>query len=407
MARHRRHAIAGMAAVAAILAGASACSTASSGSGSPAQSSAGQAGGGAGSATGSAATGSASGGIAQAAALIQQYSGEPAFVSPGPSFDAAKAAGKTILGLPASTSVAYVETVDQQMAAYAKTLGIKYVDYPNQQEQSQWIQGVSQAISVKANVLNLITGIPPEQLAPQLQQAQAAGVKVVDLAERNAGQPTQSYVNSYIYAPFETAGQLMGAWAVKATSGKADVLIISSDADVSSAPIVTGATSEIKSTCPSCTIKTVNVNPADWATELQSTVEGALSSDPNINYILPVFDSMAEFAAPAIEGSGHTGKTFIATFNGTPSILDMMRTGDIVTMDAGNNTSDVALAGLDASMRLMLGLPAGKQQVELRVFDKSNVSQAGVPAKSGEGFGDSSAQGYAKTWGVSPSLLGG
>jgi ribose transport system substrate-binding protein len=116
---------------------------------------------------------------------------------------------------------------------------------------------------------------------------------------------------------------------------------------------------------------------------------------------------MAQFAAPAIQASGKTGKTFIATFNGTPAILDLVRTGGIVTMDVADNTTDVALAGLDASMRLMLNMPAGKQQIQLRVFDKDNVQQAGVPAKSGVGFGSASVQGYAKTWGVPASTLGG
>lgn len=356
---------------------------------------------------GSGSSTSASGGVAHASALLAKYTGEPSFVSPGPSFDAAKAKGKSLFGIPASSSVAYVNTVDQQTAKYAKALGIKYTDYTNQQQQSQWVQGVSQAISTKANVITLLAGLLPEQIAPQLQQAQKAGLKVVDVAERNPDQQTESYVNAYVFAPFSTAGQLMAAQAIKATNGNADVLIISSSADISSAPEVDGITGELSADCPACKSKTVNVNPTDWATKLQPTVEAALSADPNINYILPVYDSMAQFAAPAIQAAGKTGKTFIATFNGTPAILDMLRTGNIVTMDVADNTTDVALAGLDAAMRQMLGLPNGKQQIQLRVFDKSNVADAGTPAQSGVGFGNASIDGYAKTWGVPPSLLGG
>jgi len=397
MTRQVRRALGGIAVLASAALVMSACSTASSGgSGGAASTPAG----------GSSGSGS-SNGVAAATALLNKYSGEPAFVSPGPSFDASKAKGKILFGLPVNTSVAYVNTVDKETQKFAKALGLKYIDYANQQQQSQWIQGVSNAVSAKANVISLIGGLPPEQLAPQLTQAQKGGMGVVDLAERNQGQPTESYVNSYVYAPFAEAGTLMGAYAVKATNGNADVLIISSNADVSSPPVVNGASQEIKSTCPSCKIKTVNVNPTDWATKLQSTVEGALSSDPNINYILPVYDSMAEFVAPAIQTAGRSGKTFIATFNGTPAILDMMRTGNTVQMDVADNTSDVALAGLDAAMRLMLKLPAGKQQIGLRVFTKDNVTDAGTPAQSGKGFGTSSATGYAKTWGVSASLLQG
>jgi ribose transport system substrate-binding protein len=348
-----------------------------------------------------------SAGVGTAGALLAKYMGQPTFASPGPALDASKAKGKSLFAIPANSSVAYVNTVDKETAKAAGALGIKYADYTNQQQQSQWVQGVSQAVSTKADVLTLLAGLLPEQIAPQLQQAQQAGVKIADVAERNTGQQTPSYVNSYVFAPFSTAGQLMAAYATKATNGNADILIISSNADISSQPEVDGITSELKTDCPGCKTRTVNVNPTDWATKLQSTVEAALSADPNINYVLPVYDSMAQFAAPAIQAAGKTGKTFIATFNGTPAILDMVRTGDVVKMDVADNTTDVALAGLDAAMRLMLNLPGGKQQIQLRVFDKSNVAEAGVPAVSGVGFGSASIQGYAKTWGVPASTLGG
>lgn len=385
----------GVALLASVALAITACSTAPSGSSSAT---------GGGSASAST---SDSPGVASATALLNKYMGQPTFQSPGPSFDASKVSGKSLFGIPANSGVAYVNTVDQETKKYAAALGLKYTDYTNQQQQSQWVQGVSQAVSTKADVITLLAGLLPEQIAPQLQQAQQAGVKIEDLAERDPSQKTQSYVNSFVFAPFSTAGQLMAAYAIKATGANADVLIISSNADISSQPEVDGITGELTKDCPACKSKTVNVNPTDWATKLQSTVEAELSADPNINYVLPVYDSMAQFAAPAIQASGRTGKTFIASFNGTPAILDMVRTGSVVKMDVADDTTDVALAGLDAAMRLMLNLPEGKQQIQLRVFDSSNVQQAGVPAASGVGFGSASADGYAKTWGVPASKVGG
>jgi ribose transport system substrate-binding protein len=339
--------------------------------------------------------------------MINKYLGDPAFTSPGSAINVSALKGKTIFSLPASSSVAFVNTVDQAMAGYAKALGIKYVDYPNQQQQSQWVQGVNQAIGSQASAIDLVAGIPPDQLAPQLQQAKAAGIPTIDTNERDASQATVPYVAAYAFAPFKLAGQLMADWAVQQTQGKADILLVTSNADTSSAAVQAGVTGELKSVCGGCTLSTVNVNPTDWATKLQTTVEGSLSADPNINYILPVFDSMAEFIAPAIEASGKGGQVHVASFNGTPAILDMIRTGNIVTMDVGENTSDVAAAGLDQIMRIMLHKPVGQDVINVRIMDKSNVGQAGVPAVSGKGFGNAFITGYAKTWGVSPSILGG
>lgn len=347
-----------------------------------------------------------SSGVTQAQTLVNKYLGNPTFTSPGPSFDATKAAGKTLFSLPANSGVAFVNTVDQVMGTYAKKLGINYVDYPNQQQQSQWVQGMNQAISDKANAIDLLAGIPPEQLQPEIAAAQKAGIPTLDTNERDPSQPTQPYIAAYTFAPFNLAGQLMAAWAVSQTKGKADVLVVTSNADVSSQAVQDGVNQEMKTACPSCKVTAENVNPVDWATKLQSTVEGALSGDPNINYILPVFDSMSQFIVPAIVASGKSGQVHVASFNGTPAILDMIRTGDVVTMDVGENTSDVAAAGLDQAMRIMLGMKPGNEQINVRVMDKSNVSQAGVPAVSGQGYGNAFLTGYAQTWQVPSSKLG-
>lgn len=350
---------------------------------------------------------SATSGLAQATALINKYLGDPTFQSPGPDINAAALKGKTIFSLPASSGVAFVNTVDQLMGKYAKDLGINYTDYHNQQQQSQWVQGMDQAISSKVNAIDLLAGIPPDVLAPQIRQAKAAGIPVVDTNERDSNQPTEPYVTAYAFAPFNLGGQLMAAWAATQTKGKADVLVVTSNADTSSQAVQDGVTSEMAKACNTCKVTSVNVNPVDWATKLQTIVEGKLSAHPGINYILPVFDSMAEFIAPAITASGKTGQVHIASFNGTPAILNMIRTGNIVTMDVGENTDDVAAAGLDQLMRVMLKVSPGKEKINVRVLDKSNVAQAGVPAQNGKGYGDAFLQGYAKTWGVSPSVLGG
>jgi ribose transport system substrate-binding protein len=386
--------------IGALIAGAgvlAACSTAGNSASTP----------GSGSTGGDGSSSASSPGVAKATAAINKYLGDPAFTSPGPAIDASALKGKTIFSLPASSSVAFVNTVDQAMGGYAKSLGIKYVDYPNQQQQSQWVQGLNQAIGSQVSAIDLVAGIPPDQLAPQIKQAKAAGIPTIDTNERDSTQATVPYVSAYAFAPFKLGGQLMSDWAVQQTQGKANILLVTSNADTSSAAVQAGVTDELKSVCPSCSLSTVNVNPTDWATKLQTTVEGSLSSNPNINYILPVFDSMAEFIAPAIVASGKSGQIHIASFNGTPAILDMIRTGNVVTMDVGENTSDVAAAGLDQIMRVMLHKPAGQDVINVRVMDKSNVNEAGVPAVSGKGYGNAFITGYAKTWGVSPSTFGG
>ena len=356
-----------------------------------------------------ASTNSKSAGIAKAQALINKYLGNPGFVSPGPKVNVAKLKGKTIFSIPANSSVPFVETVDQVMGSYAKALGLKYIDYPNQQAQSQQVAGMNQAIADKVNAIDLEGGIDPATLAPQIRAAKAAGIPTVDTGERNVGQPTASYIAAYAYAPFNLAGQLMAAWAVVQTKGNAKILEVTSNADVSSASVQQGMNSELKATCPNCKVSTVNVNPVDWATQLQSTVQGAITGNPGLNYILPVFDSMAIFGVDsAITAAGKVGKIHVASFNGTPSVVDLISNSptDIISMDVGENTSDVAAAGLDDLMRIMLKMKPGHEVMNSRVIDAANVRQTGAPkAVSGKGYGNAYIVGYAKTWGVKPGKL--
>jgi len=348
-------------------------------------------------------------GIAQARALITKYLANPGFVSPGPSINVKKLKGKTIFSIPANSSVPFVETVDQVMGSYAKALGLKYIDYPNQQAQSQQVAGMNQAIADKVNAIDLVGGIDPATLAPQISAAKAAGIPTVDTGERNVGQPTAAYVAAYAYAPFYLSGELMAAWAVVQTKGNANILEVTSNADVSSASVQQGMNHELKATCPTCKVSSVNVNPVDWATQLQSTVQGAITGTPGLNYILPVFDSMAIFGVDsAITAAGQVGKIHVASFNGTPSVIDLISksASDIISMDVGENTSDVAAAGLDDLMRIMLKMKPGNEVMNTRVIDAANVNLTGAPkAVSGRGYGNSYSVGYAKTWGVSPGSL--
>ena len=70
----------------------------------------------------------------------------------------------------------------------------------------------------------------------------------------------------------------------------------------------------------------------------------------------------------------------VATFNGTPFVLDLIRDGS-VEMDIGENLDWIAHAMLDAEMRLLCGQEAIRDsKVPLRVFSAENVAEVGAPA---------------------------
>jgi ribose transport system substrate-binding protein len=141
------------------------------------------------------------------------------------------------------------------------------------------------------------------------------------------------------------------------------------------------------------------VPSATWATNIQPQVEASLTKDPSIDYVVPLYDSMSQYAAVGIQQANHVGKTFIVSYNGTPSILRMLQSGNIVVMDVGEDPAAVGYAAADQDMRLVAGQkPAPKETTGLRIIDKSNVDETGTPPKLGVGYGNAYSSGFAKLW---------
>jgi ribose transport system substrate-binding protein len=109
---------------------------------------------------------------------------------------------------------------------------------------------------------------------------------------------------------------------------------------------------------------------------------------------------MSQFVLPGLTLTGHRKDVKIATFNGTPFIIDMVRKGD-VEMDVGESLGWIARSTLDGYMRNFCGLPSGDTlNVPLYIFDAGNAKDAGIPANFDQGYGDKHIAGFNKLWGL-------
>lgn len=334
--------------------------------------------------------------------LLDQYMKVPGFEAPGQAFDAKKAAaGKTIFSMPSNTSVGFVQSTVDGFADIAKQVGVNVKNWPNQGQTSQWVQGADAAISGHADLLQLLDGVDPDLIVPQLQNVQAAKIPIVDTHDLDFTQKHNPIPDAYVDGNFVTAGELVAAWAIIQTRGQADVLMLTSNNYKNSFPVADGMRKEFAADCPSCKLKEVNVNGPDWPTKLQPTVQTSLTNNPKLNYILPTFDGMLSYIVPGIRASNAVGRVHAASYNGSPDVLDLVRDSQIVTMDVGENPAQIAAAGLDQALRMLAGLDISKNEhLVLRVFTKDNVAEAGVPAKLGQGYGDAWRAGYLGVWGI-------
>jgi ribose transport system substrate-binding protein len=343
--------------------------------------------------------------LAYVQAQITKFRALPKFVAPGPAFDAKKAVqGKNLFIIPASSNVPFVTTIADGMVNVAKGLGLKTTVWQNQGQPSEWVQGMNSAVSQKATNIDLLAGIDPAALTPQITQATGRDVTVTVSHLYDVNQPVASGLSATVDIPYNQAGRLLADWAILKTKGNTNALVTIINQVNSTKPMVAGIKNEFTKYCgPKCKLTFIDTTIPELQTKLQGQVQTALTRDPKINYVICLYDSaQSPFAEAAIRALGK-GKTLkIVTFNGTPDIMKKITKTSIVQMDVGENLDWISRGILDQEMRLMAGLkPSQNPNIPIRVFDASNVRQAGTPPENGRGFGSAYVAGYNKLWGVS------
>jgi ribose transport system substrate-binding protein len=345
--------------------------------------------------------GSGGAGVAQSRADIKAVSGIPApptlpKVDPK-AIDAMQ--GKRIVLVPLSTSVPFQKGMIDAAATAFRELGAKPTVISTSGDFSQIRQAVSQAVPTKPAAI-VTVALDPKFLAPQLQQARAAGIKVVAGHQYDREDTIPDYVDAFTPAPFYEAGVLDADYVIANSDGKGHAMIVTSDEQTPAPPTVKRMKERFAERCPGCKVTVVNVPITDWATKMQSAVQSALLKDPTIDWVIPLYDGAVQFVAPAITATGKQNATKIVSFNGSPFVLKHIQDKQIVAADLGENIEQLGYDIADATARSLGGEEGLKDRsVPLRMFDASNVDETGTPPKLGAGFGTAWKDSYTTAWG--------
>jgi len=342
----------------------------------------------------------ASDGVARATEIIEAHRKPPVYTPAGEAFDIkAVAAGKKMISIPNTSSNQFLKGIISREIEVGKEIGLDVREWENQGQPSQWVQGIEYAMQSKIDIVDLISGVNPAVVEPQLQAAKEAGVKVFTSHFYDPSQKASPLLEGDLPVSFYGQGWLLGNWMIYKTKGNAHPIIVKSDEVPPTAPLVQGIHDAFAKNCPNCTIlQEINVGITEWGTKIQPSVQSALIANPTANYVIPIYDSMSQFVVPAVELTGKSEDVKIATSNGTPFVLDFIREGS-VEMDIGESLDWVARATIDGYMRKLAGLPMPKDiGVPYLIFDASNVETAGNPAEPNKGYGDEYVKGFHETW---------
>jgi ribose transport system substrate-binding protein len=339
--------------------------------------------------------------VSGARAQIEKFKRTPEFVRPGRAFDATGALrGKKIFEIPITSEVPFVGAVEQGMRDAVAAVGADLIVYRNQGRPPQWAQGIRAAIAQDAAAITLLAQ-DPELLAPQIREAERAGIPVIVLRTTGEDEQCPAQGTTCVPGPFEQAGRLEADWVIAESGPDADVLVITSRDARSTGSLVRGLRDEFRRRCPECDLRFVDVPIPEWAKQIRGEVQSALVRNPGIEYVIPIYDSMSQYVVPAIRAGAGADRVKIAAFNGTPFVLEMVQDGDIVEMDVGENLSWVGWAAMDQAFRVVAGeRPVRSEHTPLRVFDDANAGETGRPPDFDRGYGAPHEAAYRRLWGA-------
>ena len=326
----------------------------------------------------------------------------PTFTAPGDAFDITDVKGKKIFEIP-SVPNPFLQSISDSMKKAAEAAGAIYTICDNQAEVSQWVACMDQAVNSDQDII-LLSGSPdPRALQPQIQAAKDAGIPVTAIHFHDDESPAVpacegcENLTAVVTAPFNVAGKAAADWIIADSNGTANTLIVGGSDILPSPATIDTMTKEFDEKCAECEYTVINIPVADWNTKTQTEIQAALQANPEIDYVYVLYDAMVAGAVPAVETLGRTDVK-IGSYNGSPFALDFIAQGDTVAFNVGEDTPGIGYAAIDQAFRILTGNAPVQTRTPIRIWDDTNVAEAGTPAQPGVGYGDAYVTGYESLW---------
>ena len=360
-----------------------------------------------GTASASTAVGHGSSGLSTAKAAVAAAE-QPiaAFTAPGPTFNAKPATGKKVWFIGQSLDIPYTLSIEQ---AFATAMGDDHVSV-------QTCDGKNIPATIETCITTAIdqhpAAIVQEGASPSVFATGAATAKkdgIPFVAGDPAVDPAHPYLGipGEVNNPYVAASKLMADWAIAATNGKANVLVMDSPDISQSVTMDSDIAAQVKALCSACHVWSTGAPGAEWATRLPGETSTELTQHPSINYIIPVYDSMIPLITPAVKQAGADSRVSVVSFNADLPEMQMLATNTIVAADLGNNLGYEGWALADSALRLMTHHTTNLHTtVPIRFFTRSSVkglALTNAAVLSGQWYGAANQfeTGFLKLWGLS------
>lgn len=253
----------------------------------------------------------------------------------------------------------------------AALAGVRVVTFDGQGSASRFNEGIGQAVAQGAAGI-IVAAIDPALISAPLAEAKAAGIPVMNgfNGDPKAALPNGMYGN--FSSDFTADGATAAKWAMADSGCAARMVLITSSSVAVWQNVAAGARAAFARHCRDCTLKVLDVDIANIATNLGSQLQAALQQDPGIGYIFPAGDSLVPFIAPITSAAGSKAK--VMGRDGLASSLRLIATrgGQDMTL-AMPDFKWLGWLAFDDLARAILKLPRTGYTVPARIVDARNV----------------------------------
>ncbi len=312
-------------------------------------------------------------GLEEATEIVDQFRQPPQWQGPEEPVDISGLAGKRVVYISVNDGIPvlnYWSSRLKELLAEFGDVDMQVVDAKGSVDTAN--QGFQQAIATQADAV-VIQALPASLFSAQIQQAQAAGIKVITA---NTGIPgdLSGGQDAEVSFDYEQVGRLIGAWMVADSEGEGQGLVISSDDVPASQAQAQGTISEVERLCPACDVKLEDVQIPQWESSIPTLFQTTVNSEPDRKYLLPLYDGQALPGLGALRTAG-AQDVKVGAFNATPGIVEQLKdSSSPLKLDVGGQNEWWAYAAADQIFRVLSDMePVENYNIGLRIFDTSNA----------------------------------
>jgi ribose transport system substrate-binding protein len=356
--------------------------------------------------SGSASTGAQASGVEEAKKLVAELEKPLQFVAPGETIEVGdQLRGKTIYVVANGLNFPFVQAMLDGLKAGAKKVGAKVIAVDGAGDNAKAANLVEQGIGRKVDLI-VIQSFPAEQLTASLKAAKDADIPVLEMFGRDPQLPSAELqaagVDAIASFCYSCAGKQMAQLAVADTGGDVNAVLFDVPEIGVSALEKKGFQDELKRLCSGCEVEVVEAPLAQWNQNLASLTSSSLQRNPNVNYLVPLYDSMIALMEPAVAAAGASDKVKVVSYNATQPALKLLADGKLVAGDVGGMNAWAGWAAMDQIARILTGNePVEDPKIPNRLFTAANVGELDLEAGETSWYGDVDLDAeYGALWGL-------